>query len=158
MKISNMVLSIVLGLAFTTAFAQQAQTIASGAPQAEPAWQYKTKKLDRAELDALLSKPGKVLVIDVRRPDEVSVKGSFPVYLSIQAKDVEKNLAYIPKGRTIVTLSNHAHRAGAAGDILSAKGFKVAGAAGSEDYEAQGGLITRISVPVVNTASAAIQK
>jgi rhodanese-related sulfurtransferase len=91
----------------------------------------------------------------VRRPDEVTAKGSFPVYLSVQAKDLEKNLAYIPKDRIVLTVSNHAHRAGAAGDLLSSKGFKVAGAAGSEDYEAQGGKIARIAPPAPKTAAVA---
>jgi rhodanese-related sulfurtransferase len=69
------------------------------------------------------------------------------VFLSIQIKDLEKSLDYIPKDRVIVTVSNRAHRAGAAGDILTAKGFKVAGAAGSLDYEDQGGTIARITPP-----------
>jgi rhodanese-related sulfurtransferase len=131
------------------AFAQQA-----AAPVAQ-AWNYKTKQLDRAEIDVLLARPEKLLVIDVRRPDELTAKGSFPVYLNIQAKEVENNLAYIPKDRLIVTVSNHAHRAGAVGDLLTAKGFKVAGAAGSEDYEAQGGKITRVSPPAKQVAAAA---
>lgn len=129
----------------TQANAQQAAAPAAAA-SAQP-WTYKTKQLDRAAIDALLAKPSKVLVIDVRRPDEIVTKGSFPVFLNVQAKDVEKNLALIPKDRHIVTVSNHAHRAGAVGDLLTSKGYKVAGAAGSEDYEAQGGTITRITPP-----------
>jgi rhodanese-related sulfurtransferase len=127
------------------AYAQQAAPVATNAAPAE--WKYQTKLLSRAEIDALLAKPSKVLVLDVRRPDEVVTKGSFPVYLSVQANDLEKNLDFIPRDRAIVTLSNHAHRAGAAGDLLAGKGFKVAGAGGSEDYEAQGGTITRITPP-----------
>ncbi|WP_343732020.1 rhodanese-like domain-containing protein [Duganella sp.] len=122
--------------------------IASLSAHAQQAWDHAVKQLPRAEVDALLAQPDQVLVLDVRRPDEVTAKGSFPVYLSIQAKDVEQQLAYIPKDRTIITVSNHAHRAGAVGDLLAAKGYKVAGATGSEDYEAQGGTITRIAAPV----------
>lgn len=132
----------VLALALVSslpAWAQQAQ-------QPQP-WTYKTKQLARAEIDTLLAAPEKLVVLDVRRPDEVVTKGSFPVFLNIQAKDVENRLAYIPKDRVIVTVSNHAHRAGAIGDLLTTKGFKVAGAAGSEDYEAQGGKIVRITPP-----------
>lgn len=119
----------------------------------QQAWTHTTKQLQRAEVDALLAQPEKVLVLDVRRPDEVTAKGSFPVYLSVQAKDVEKQLAFIPKDRTIVTVSNHAHRAGAVGDLLLAKGYQVAGATGSEDYQAQGGSITRISAPAARPAT-----
>jgi rhodanese-related sulfurtransferase len=115
-------------------------------------YKYKTPKLDRAQIDALLAKPADLLVIDVRRPDEVTTIGGFPVYLSIQADNVEKSLASIPKNRTIVTVSNHAHRAGAAGDALSAHGFKVAGAVGVQDYEAEGGTVTRIAPPAPKAA------
>ncbi|MFS2007218.1 rhodanese-like domain-containing protein [Duganella sp. CT11-25] len=128
--------------------------IASFSAFAQDAWKYKTKQLARAEVDTLLAAPEKLVVLDVRRPDEVTTKGSFPVFLNIQAKDIEKQLAYIPKDRVIVTVSNHAHRAGAVGDLLTAKGFKVAGATGSEDYEAQGGKIVRIEAPAKQVAAA----
>lgn len=142
MKTLKTLLALTLSLMASLAFAQQA---------AQP-WTYKTKQLNRAEIDALLAKPEQVLVIDVRRPDELITKGSFPVFLNIQTSEVEKNLAYIPKDRTIVTVSNRAHRAGAVGDLLSAKGFKVAGAAGSLDYEDQGGKIARITPPAPKPA------
>lgn len=125
------------------AFAQQAPAAAASAAE----WKYKTKHLDRAGIDALLAHPNKVLFVDVRRPDEIVSKGTFPVYLNVQTKDVEKQLAFIPKDRAIVTVSNHAGRAGQVGDLLASKGFKVAGAAGSEEYEAAGGMITRITPP-----------
>ncbi|MQA20128.1 MULTISPECIES: rhodanese-like domain-containing protein [Telluria group] len=130
-------------------------TVSAWAQQAPQPWTYKTKQLERAEVDALLAKPEKLVVLDVRRPDEVTAKGSFPVFLNIQAKDVENQLAYIPKDRVIVTVSNHAHRAGAVGDLLTAKGYKVAGATGSEDYESQGGKIVRIAPPAKQVAAAA---
>ena len=97
--------------------------------------------LDRAKIDALLATPGKVLVIDVRRADEISTIGGFPAFLNIQAADLERLLAYVPKGRTIVTVSNHAHRAQRAAVVLESHGYKVAGAAGVQDYEAQGGVL-----------------
>lgn len=149
MKIRNTILIATLGLAAPLAFAQQA---ASGSNPSAQAWTYKTKQLNRAEIDALLAKPEQIVVIDVRRPDELTAKGGFPVYLSIQAKELESRLAYIPRDREIVTVSNHAHRAGAAGDLLSSKGFKIAGAAGSQDYEAQGGKVNKISPPVPKAA------
>jgi rhodanese-related sulfurtransferase len=110
------------------------------------------KVLTRAEIDDLLSKPDQVLIIDVRRPDEVKDIGGFPVYLSVQIGDLEKSLPFIPKDRTIIALSNHAARGGRAADILAKAGFKVAGAAGAEDYEAQGGTLTKIVQPPPNQA------
>lgn len=141
MKKLKLLFAVALGLAATVAFAQQQK------PYVAPPWEYKTKQLKRAEIDALLAKPEQVVVIDVRRPDELIARGQFPVFLSIQIKDVEKYLAYIPKERAIITVSNRAHRAGAAGDLLTAKGFKVAGAAGSLDYEDEGGTVLHITPP-----------
>ena len=140
-------------VAGAASFAAQAQTTA--APAAAPAaaapapdvWKYKTHRLDKAQLDALFAKPEKLLVIDVRRPDELTNIGQFPVFLSIQFQDLAKELAYIPKDRKIVTVSNRAHRAGDAGDFLTAHGFKVAGAAGTKDYEDQGGTVLHIAPP-----------
>ncbi|EIC28285.1 MULTISPECIES: rhodanese-like domain-containing protein [Methylomicrobium] len=113
------------------------------APAAKP-YLYKTPKLNRAQFDVLLAKPEELLIIDVRRPDEVSKIGGFPVYLSVQAKQLDAALPFIPKERSIVTVSNHAGRAGAAGDFLADKGFKVVGAVGSQNYEEEGGKVTRI--------------
>lgn len=147
MQIRKTILLAALGLASSFALAQQAAPVDNASARAPQAWTYKTKQLNRAEIDALLAKPEQIVVIDVRRPDELTAKGGFPVYLSIQAKELESRLAYIPRERAIVTVSNHAHRAGAAGDLLSSKGFRIAGAAGSQDYEAQGGTITKIAPP-----------
>ena len=120
-----------LALVFSAAHAQQASAPAP--------WRYQTKRLDVAEVDALLARPDKTLVLDVRRPDELIRYGSFPVFLNVQNRDLEKQIAWLPKDRAILTVSNHAQRAGAAGDLLRAKGFLVAGATGSEDYELAGG-------------------
>ena len=118
--------------------------LASAAPAAEPS---KAHILTNQEFDALLATPEKIVVIDVRRPDEVQSVGSFPVYLSIQNSELEKSLAYIPKDRTVITVSNNAGRAGKAADLLAAKGFKVAGAIGAHKYEEDGGKVVRITAP-----------
>ena len=124
------------------AFAQSAN-----APAAVEEWKHKTPKLNKAQLDALFAKPGKLVILDVRRPDELTDKGGFPVYLSIQTTDVATHLDYIPKDRKIVTVSNRAHRAGDVGDFLTAHGYKVIGAAGVLDYQDQGGTLTKIAPP-----------
>ncbi len=130
------------------AFAQQSNATApSKRTQATPAATSKAKILTRAELDGLLARPSEVLLIDVRRPDEVSTNGGFPVYLSIQLNQLEEHLADIPKDRLIVTVSNHAARASKAADLLEHKGFHVAGAVGVQTYESEGGHITKIEVP-----------
>lgn len=116
---------------------------------------FRAHVLTREELDKLLARPQDLLVIDVRRPDEVSKIGGLPVYLSIQPNDLEKSVAWIPKGRTIITVSNHAKRAGKAADLLASKGFKVAGAAGVQTYEQEGGKLTKVvPPPPPSTASA----
>ena len=103
--------------------------------------------LTNAEFDALLAKPDQLLIIDVRRPDEVKDNGGFPVYLSIQANELGKRLEWIPKDRIIVTVSNHAARGGGAADTLTKAGFKVAGTIGAQTYEEAGGKLTRIAAP-----------
>lgn len=103
--------------------------------------------LTNAELDKLLAHPEHLVLVDVRRPDEVSSIGGFPVYLSIQINDLEKSLAWIPKDRTIVVVSNHAGRGSKGADILASKGFKVAGAVGAQTYEKAGGTLAHIAIP-----------
>jgi rhodanese-related sulfurtransferase len=133
-------------IATTIAFGQADNAKKGGGKQ--PASQ--AKVLKAAEFDALLSHPESLLIIDVRRPDEVKDIGGFPVYLSIQQPELEKSLAWIPKDRTIVTVSNHAARGGRAADILTKAGFKVAGTVGAQTYEEEGGKLTKIVPPPPN--------
>lgn len=111
-------------------------------------------KLNKAELDTLLAKPEGLLVIDVRRPDEITKYGGLPVYLSIQVADVEKYLPFIPHERALVIISNHAGRAGPVADLLKAHNFKVAGIAGVLNYEEEGGALTKIVPPEPKEATA----
>jgi rhodanese-related sulfurtransferase len=149
--LTAMALGLALSLGATQSFAQT-----QAAPAAAAVWKYQTKHLNKDDVDRLLSQPDKIVVLDVRRPDELIKYGSFPVYLNIQNKDVEKYLAYLPKDRAIITVSNHAQRAGATGDLLTAKGFNVVGATGSEDYEQEGGkAVVKITPPPPRTAATA---
>jgi rhodanese-related sulfurtransferase len=107
----------------------------------------KAKVFTRAEFDAVMAKPGSVLLLDVRRPTEIAMNGGFAVYLNIQAADLEKHLAEIPRDRPIITVSNHANRAGVAADLLESKGFKVAGAIGAQVYESEGGTLVKYEIP-----------
>src|SRR5258706_8203468 len=130
-------------IALLAAATAVAQTGAPGAPQGKAA-PSKAKVLNRPEFDELMSHPDRVLLLDLRRPDEVSTNGGFPVYLSIQIGELEKHLTEIPKDRTNITVSNHANRASRAADLLSSKGFKVAGAVGAQTYESEGGKVSKI--------------
>jgi rhodanese-related sulfurtransferase len=140
---------LLTALIASATFAQTAKP-QGGADKAPPS---QAHVLNRAELDALLAKPEKLTIIDVRRPDELTSIGGFPVYLSIQLADLEKSLAWIPKDRTIVTVSNHAGRGKKAVDLLTSKGFKVAGAVGAQNYEEEGGKLTKIAPPPPKVAS-----
>jgi rhodanese-related sulfurtransferase len=148
------ILAIALTLAGSFAYAQ---TEAAPKPATAAAPQYKGRapKLTRVALDAYLATPDKVVLIDLRRPDELIAIGGFPVYLSIQSKELEKNLAFVPHDRDIITVSNHAGRAGAAANLLLDKGFKVVGAVGVQDYEAEGGTLVKITAPAPRKTSAA---
>jgi rhodanese-related sulfurtransferase len=127
------------------AFGQQNANTQKRAPS-------QAKELTRAEFEDLLAKPDQVLLIDLRRPDEVTKVGGFPAYFSIQIADLDKSLAWIPRDRTIITVSNHATRSGQAADILARNGFKVAGTIGAQTYEEQGGKLTKIVPPPVRPA------
>ncbi|SNT12283.1 Rhodanese-related sulfurtransferase [Granulicella rosea] len=142
---------VVIAMLSTAAFAQEAAKPAAGANARKPA---RTKTLTNAEFDAYLAHPEKVLLVDVRRPDEVSTIGGFPVYLSIQIKDLKQHLNEIPRDRGIITVSNHAARAGAAGDQLEDAGFKVLGAVGADTYQLDGGKLA-VKIPVPPPAPAA---
>jgi len=142
-------LMLIALLAAAAILGQQAATAQQGTKS-------QSKVLTRAEFDDLLTKSDQLLLIDVRRPDEVTHIGGFPVYLSVQIGDLEKELAWIPKDRLIVTVSNQAHRGAAAADILTKNGFKVAGTIGAETYEKAGGTLTKI-VPPPPTANAGAQ-
>jgi rhodanese-related sulfurtransferase len=134
-------LGVLLAAAPPLAIAQESGRAQAAAPA------FKAKKLTRAEFDALRANPSKLLVVDVRRPDELQSIGGFGAYLSIQANELEKSLAWIPKDRTIVTVSNHAARAGRAADLLTNNGFTVAGAVGAQDYEGEGGTLVKVVAP-----------
>jgi rhodanese-related sulfurtransferase len=134
-----------------------ASTSFAADPPAQPAARPKAqaKELSRAEFEALLAQPEKLLIVDVRRPDELTKIGGFPVYLSVQIKELENSTAWIPKDRTIVTVSNHAARSGRAADFLASKGYQVAGTVGAQTFEEQGGKLTKFEVPPPRNAAPA---
>jgi rhodanese-related sulfurtransferase len=108
------------------------------------------KELHRAEIDALLATPDRVLVLDVRSPGEIAYWGAFPVFFNIETAEgdtkslaIEKHLAEIPKDKEIMTVSGRANRAGFAAALLSSKGFKVAGAVGAMTYAEEGGQLIK---------------
>ena len=69
-----------------TAFAQ---TAAQTAPT------FEAHVLTREEFDALQARPKELLIIDVRRPDEITSIGGFGVYLSIQPAELDAHLDLI---------------------------------------------------------------
>jgi rhodanese-related sulfurtransferase len=134
-----------IAAAHATVLAQPGQEGRPAQRQQAPA--FKARKLTRADFDALVAQPGRVLVLDVRRPDELTSIGGFPVYMSVQAADLEQHLNWLPRDRQYITVSNHAARAGRAADLLTARGFAVAGAIGAQDYEGEGGTLVKIGPP-----------
>ena len=150
-SLSRSLLLIACVLGVTASAAEPAQNAA-----AKP--KSLARELSRAEFESLLAKPEQLLIIDVRRPDELTKIGGFPVFLSVQIKDLPERLAWIPKDRTIVTVSNHAARSGRAADLLTANGYKVAGTVGAQTFEEQGGRLTKFEIPprtAPSTAAAA---
>ncbi|MDD5411909.1 MAG: rhodanese-like domain-containing protein [Methylobacter sp.] len=152
MKKPSKLLLLLLIFAAPIAFGATGGAKKSDAPADAQTYKPKSPQIHRVELDALLAKPDQLIIIDLRRPDEVSSIGGFPVYLSIQADQLEKSLDFIPKDRTIVTVSNHAGRSGKSADLLASKGYKVAGYVGAKYYEEEGGKLTKIAPPAPKPA------
>jgi rhodanese-related sulfurtransferase len=139
---------VLVAMLSTTAFAQEPSNAAERAVDSHHTLTTKAKQLTNEEFDSYLAHPEKVLLLDVRRPDEVSSIGGFPVYLSIQSKDLKNHLSEIPRDRPIITVSNHAARASVAADLLESSGFKVLGAVGADTYQKAGGkLAVKIPIP-----------
>jgi rhodanese-related sulfurtransferase len=139
---------VVFVMLSTAAFAQEAASAGAGTAARPAPSPTRAKILTNAEFDAYLAHPDQVLLLDVRRPDEISTIGGFAVYLSIQAKDLKNHLNEIPRDRPIITVSNHAARASIAADLLDSNGFKVLGAVGADTYQKDGGtLAVKIPVP-----------
>ena len=158
MKKPSKLLLLLLILATPIAFGADADTAKKEeTPAAAPAYKPKSPQINRVELDALLTKPDQLLIIDLRRPDEISSIGGFPVYLNIQADQLEKSLAFIPKDRAIITVSNHGGRSGKSADLLADKGFKVVGYVGAQYYEQEGGKLTKIVAPAPKPKTEAVK-
>ena len=152
--VQNVLTAIALAAAVLAAPLASAQQAAAPAAAAAEKPTYLTPKLSRNQVEGFLAYPDQVLIVDVRRPDEITKIGGFPTYLSVQAKDLEAGTVYIPRDRTLLVVSNHANRAFKAGDLLLSKGFKVGGAIGVQDFEAEGGKIVKIAPPAPSVASA----
>ena len=137
-RISPLVGGIGFALAFTavTGVPAQAQQATAAAAQADAA-----PVLNRAQIDALIATPDKVVFIDLRRADEITAIGGLPVFLNIQASELDRFLPFIPRDRAVVPVSNHAGRAKKAAALLAQHGFTVPGAIGVQDYEQQGGTL-----------------
>lgn len=133
-RIATTFAAILVAITAVPVLAQTSQQPAAGVAAKVPV-------LDRAQIDAFLATPDKVVFVDLRRPDELAEIGGLPVYLSIQISELDRFLAYLPRDRQIVTVSNHAGRAGKAAEILRARGYNVVGAIGVETYAAQGGAL-----------------
>lgn len=139
---------IVFTMLSTAVLAQEATSGAAGDNAGHQRPATRAKQLTNDEFDSYLAHPEKVLLIDVRRPDEISTIGGFPVYLNIQAEELKDHLQEIPKDRQIITVSNHAARASVAADLLADNGFKVLGAVGADTYQKAGGrLAVKFPVP-----------
>lgn len=144
MQMSTVLRSLVLVAALV---GSQGVVHAADAAKKPAAEEQAAPTLNRKQLDEWLAQPGKITVIDLRRPDEHQANGTLPVYLSIQIADLEKYLDYIPRDRAVLPVSNHAGRAKRAAAILVKKGFNVVGVVGVQDYEAEGGTLSKLKPP-----------
>jgi gluconolactonase len=135
-------IGLALGIAAAAAFPATVlvETAHAQAAAGAPA-QQQEPELSREQVDQLIAAPDSVVFIDVRRADEIAAIGSLPVFLNIQASELDRFVGYIPRDRQVVTISNHAGRARKTAALLRERGFTVAGVVGVEDYAAQGGTL-----------------
>ncbi len=148
MKTIPLMRSLLLGMLLASGQAAvHAAETAAKPTAARSAAEAAAPKLSRAQIDEWLAKPDKVTFVDLRRPDEHQAVGTLPVYLSIQVADLEKYLAYIPRDRAVIPVSNHAGRAGKAAGILVKAGFNVVGVVGVQNYEEEGGHLSKLQPP-----------
>ncbi|MBT2132874.1 SMP-30/gluconolactonase/LRE family protein [Croceibacterium sp. LX-88] len=126
-----------MGVSSTALFTHPA--LSQSSAQAGPA--QAENVLNRQQVDQLLAAPDKVTFIDLRRADEIAAIGSLPVYLNIQVSELDRFLPYIPRDRSVVTISNHAGRAKRAATYLRSQGYSVTGVVGVENYAAEGGTL-----------------
>src|SRR6478609_5325818 len=135
-------IGLALGIAAAAAFPATVlvETAHAQAAASAPA-QQQEQELSREQVDQLIAAPDSVVFIDVRRADEIAAIGSLPVFLNIQASELDRFVGYIPRDRQVVTISNHAGRARKTAALLRERGFTVAGVVGVEDYAAAGGTL-----------------
>jgi len=123
-----------------TKIATPAPAASAAQPPAADEYKYKTTRLKRAEIDALLAKPENLLVIDVRRPDEITEDRRFTGLSQHSGQRRRKKSGLYPqRSRYRDRRETIFGRNGAAGDLVASHGFKVAGAIAAEYYEAEGG-------------------
>jgi hypothetical protein len=91
------------------------------------------KVLTLAEFSRLSATADHMLIIDVLTSEQVQQTGRFPVYLGIEPIALASSLAWLPRDRTIVTVSSDGVRNIQAADLLIRSGFNVAGAVGISD-------------------------
>ena len=100
----------------------------------EPAAPPQPKSLTFEELAKLVDKPGNILFVDVRKPEEFASLGTLKGALNIPLDQVPDRLKELPKDRPIVVVCRSGHRSGLAATLLQEKGFQVLGSGGLKDF------------------------
>jgi rhodanese-related sulfurtransferase len=95
------------------------------------------KKLAYEEIVQLLDKPGTVLFIDVREPNEIEVTGTLKGALTIPVGQLEGRLKEVPTDKPVVAFCRRGGRATRAANLLDEKGYKTVGIFGLEEYHEQ---------------------
>ena len=111
--------------------------VAAQEKQAAPTPAYKVLKAP--DLEKLLAEGEKYLILDVRRPDEISKLGTVKGYINIPVEVIAERYAELPKDKPIISLCNRARRATTAADLLKEKGYTIAAVGGLEDIKTEEG-------------------
>lgn len=110
-----------------------------GTPQTHPAIAPGAKQTTAQQLHALLKNNPKVLVIDVRAPEEF-YNDHIPGAFSIPADQVKKMVhkLHIPKDTVIVTVCDHGGRSSHAALDLQKMGYKTSSFCRLDSWKKQG--------------------
>jgi rhodanese-related sulfurtransferase len=95
------------------------------------------EKLDRGE---------KVLIIDVRREDEVK-PGSIPGAVNISMAELEARMKDISKDVQVVFVCDHGNRSSLAAEMFEKKGYKASTFCALEGWKAKGYKVAEIRRP-----------
>ena len=96
------------------------------------------KQLTTDDIKKLVDSKAKMVVVDVREPDELEKLGTLEGVMNIPLGQVESRWSEVPKDVPLVVLCNRGARAGKAADVFKEHGYKDVSYGGLREWKARG--------------------